>query len=281
MDLKDARALVPGAARGIGRAIARILAAGGARLALPWFDWPESVADLEREFGGGPHLLMRADLREEAEVAALCARVGEAWGGLEMLVNNIERGGMPIVHGDYGRPANRGQWERELDTTLRAKWLLWRHALPLLRKAEGAAVLNISSIAGLTGRGGPAGLLFSDGYAAANRGVGAFTAQWAREGAPRIRVNELMLGFVATRHGPDTRGWSLLTEEQREAIRGHILLGRPGLPEDAARAALFLLRDAEYCTGATLVMDGGYLLGGEAATDMPPGLEEIGPSAEI
>ena len=93
MDLKDARALVPGAARGIGRAIARILAAGGARLALPWFDWPESVADLEREFGGGPHLLMRADLREEAEVAALCARVGEAWGGLEMLVNNIERGG--------------------------------------------------------------------------------------------------------------------------------------------------------------------------------------------
>ena len=278
MDLNGARALIPGAARGIGRAIARTLAAEGARLALPWFDWPESVAELEREFAAGPHILMEADLREEGAVAALCGRIRREWGGLEFLVNNIERGGMPVVHGDYARPVNQGQWQRELDTTLRAKWLLWRHALPLLRMAPQAAVLNISSIAALTGRSGPAGHLFNDGFAAANRGIGAFTTQWAREGAPHIRVNELMLGFVATRHGPDTRGWSLLTEDQREAIRGHILLGRPGLPEDVARAALFLLRDADYCTGATLVLDGGYLLGAEAATDMPPGLpeEELG-----
>ena len=272
MELAGKRALVPGAARGVGRAIARALAREGARLALPWFDWPESVAELEAEFAGGGHLLMRADLRREEEVAAVFARIGEAWGGLDILVNNIERGGMPVVHGDYSRPVNAGQWERELDTTLTAKRLLWRHALPLLRRAPEAAALNITSIAGLTGRSGPAGLLFSEGYAAANRAVSTLTTQWAREGAPTIRVNELMLGLIDTRHGPGTRGWQTLTETERQALLNHTLLQRTGRTEEVANAALFLLRDAEFCTGATLRLDGGYALGGEAAPEMPRGV---------
>ena len=147
MELNGKRALVLGAARGIGRAIARTLAQEGARLVLPWLDWPESVATLQTEFGSdGRHLLMAADLRQEAAVAALCSRIAQEWGGLDIVINNIERGGMPVVHGDYSRPLNHEEWELELDTTVRAKWLVWRQSLPLLQRAEQAVVVNISSI---------------------------------------------------------------------------------------------------------------------------------------
>ena len=215
---------------------------------------------------------MAADLRQEAAVAALCSRIAQEWGGLDIVINNIERGGMPVVHGDYSRPVNHEEWELELDTTVRAKWLVWRQSLPLLQRAEQAVVVNISSIAGLVGRSGPASLLFSDGYAVANRALGVLTEQWAREGAPRIRVNEVMLGLIASRHGPGTRGWQQLTPEQRQELSGHVLLGRTGRPEEVAQAVLFLVRDADYCTGTVLRVDGGYLLGGEPVADMPPGL---------
>ncbi|NLZ18167.1 MAG: SDR family oxidoreductase [Desulfobulbaceae bacterium] len=275
MDIHGARALVPGAARGIGRAIARLLVSKGVRLVLPWYDWPESVASLQEEFGGtGQHVLVQADLRQKNDVARLCREIVKELGGLEILINNIERGGMPIVHGDYSRKVNEAQWQRELDTTLQAKWLLWRHTLPLLRKAAQAAVVNISSIAGLVGRSGPVGVLFSDGYALANRAVTGLTEQWAREGAPTIRVNELMLGLVDSRHGPETRGWQALSLQQRNALYDHTLLGRTANPDEVAKTVLFLVRDADYCTGSVLRMDGGYLLGGEKNTEMPPGVLE-------
>lgn len=275
MNLHGKRALVLGAARGIGREIARVLASQGVCLALPWFDWPESVASLQEEFGGtGRHLLMQADLRREEEVAAVCSQVARDWGGLEIVINNIERGGMPVVHGDYSHPVNQQQWQCELETTLRAKWLVWRHSLPMLRRAQEAAVVNISSIAGLVGRSGPAALLFSDGYSLANRAVSALTEQWAREGAPTIRVNELMLGLIDNRHGPGTRGWQSLNSEEQHALLDHVLLKRTGRPEEVAKMVFFLVRDAKYCTGMVLRMDGGYVLGGEKVAAMPPGILE-------
>ena len=108
----------------------------------------------------------------------------------------------------------------------------------------------------------------------ANRALGVLTEQWAREGASHIRVNEVMLGLIASRHGPGTRGWQQLTPEQRQALSGHVLLGRAGRPEEVAQAVLFLVRDADYCTGTVLRVDGGYLLGGEPVADIPPGLVE-------
>ncbi len=274
MELHGKRALVLGAARAIGRAIARSLVAQGVRLALPWYDWPESVASLQEEFGGSRagHLLQQADLRREEEVAVLCHRIDREFGGLDIVVNNIERGGMPVVHGAYSQSVNTRQWQREQETTVRAKWLVWQHALPLLRQAPEAAVVNISSIAGLVGRSGPAALLFSDGYSAANGAIGVLTRQWAREGAPGIRVNELMLGLIESRHGPGTRGWQALNAEQRQALCGHILQERIGSAEEVAKAVLFLVRDASYCSGAVLRMDGGYLLGGEEVAAMPSGI---------
>jgi 3-oxoacyl-[acyl-carrier protein] reductase len=274
MEIAGKRALVLGGTRGIGLAIARTLADQGVRLALPWFDWPESAAAMVGEFGALPagHLTLQIDLRQPEEVAALMATIAQRFGGLDILVNNIERGGMPILHGGYHHEVNREQWQLEMATTLHAKWLVFEHALPLLRKSAEAVVLNISSIAALTGRSGPAGLLFNDGYAAANRGVSSLTETWARMGAPTIRVNELMLGLIDQRHGPGTRGWDLLTTAQQQALLEHTPLGRTGSTEEVAKAALFMIRDADFVTGTTLRMDGGFVLGGDPPSPMPDGV---------
>ena len=81
-----------------------------------------------------------------------------------------------------------------------------------------------------------------------------------------------MLGFVATRHAEETRGWDLLNQADKKALIGHTLLQRTGTPEDVARAVLFILQDAPFMTGAVLRLDGGYVLGGEKIPDMPDGV---------
>jgi len=274
MKLQGKTGLVTGATKGIGRAIARILAAEGVRLVLPWHDdWPEEAASLREEFGGAEqdHILVQADLRNRDEVLNMAAAIRRKTGTLEILVNNIERGGMPIVHGSYDRTVNSEQWRLELETTLLAKRLVFESCLPLLKTAEQAAVVNISSIAALTGRSGPAGLLFSDGYAAANRGIATLTETWARLGAPSIRVNELMLGIIDSRHGKNTMGWKSLPGEARKNIVSRTLLGRTGTPEDVAETVLFLVGRADYMTGAVVRLDGGFVLGGAPVPPMPEG----------
>ncbi|HBI15547.1 MAG TPA: 3-oxoacyl-ACP reductase [Desulfobulbaceae bacterium] len=273
MKIRGKNALVAGATRGVGLAIARKLAAGGARLIMPWFDWPEDAAAVAAEFArrSPDHILVQTDLRNHDEVASLLQTVRRTCGSLHILVNNIERGGMPVIHGSYDREINQEQWQLEMDTTLLAKRLLFEAALPLLREAGQATVINISSIAALVGRSGPAGLVFSDGYAAANRGVSSLTATWARIGAPAITVNELMLGLIDTRHGKGTRGWQALKPAERQRLLTHTLLARTGRPDEAARAVLFLIREAEFMTGSVLRLDGGYVLGGDEVPDMPGG----------
>jgi 3-oxoacyl-[acyl-carrier protein] reductase len=274
MKIQGKNALVLGASRGIGRAIARKLASEGMRLCLPWFDWPDSCREMEAEFAAGKagHITPEVDLRNPVAIGEMIDRLEIEFGSLHVLVNNIERGGMPVVHGGYSRPVNAEQWQLEVETTLHAKWFVFNQCLPLLHRAEQAAVVNISSVAAVTGRSGPAGLLFNDGYAAANRGVRSLTETWARVGAPSVRVNELMLGLVEQRHGPGTRGWELLGEAEREQLLEHTLLGRTGRADEVARAVLFLIRDADFITGACLRMDGGFVLGGERVPDMPNGI---------
>ncbi len=274
MQLSGKIALVPGASRPVGRAIAQRLARAGVLLILPVFDWPESIVEMEQELNESGHryLSFPVDLRQQEQVQAMMAEVEQRFGALHILVNNIERGGMPVVHGSYDHAHNHEQWQLEIDTTLTAKWLLFHHCLPLMRQSGPGAVVNISSIAAITGRSGPASLLFHDAYSAANRAVASFTETWAREAAPAIRVNELMLGLIQGRHGEGTRGWAALSSEERGALLGHTLLQRTGTVEEVADAVLFLIRDAEFMSGAILRMDGGYCLGGDQVMNLPSGI---------
>ena len=263
-------ALVLGGIKGIGKAIGLDLLRRGTRVAATWHDWPESLATLQADFSGTgtDHLIEPIDLLDTDAIPGMVGRIMDRFGRLDILINNIERGGWPVVHGRY----TREQWDLEMATTLRAKQWVFDAALPHLKASGDGAVVNISSMAGLVGRSGPASYLFNEGYAAANRGISMLTETWARLGAPHVRVNELMLGVFETRHGPHTRGWGLLTEEQRQAIADHTLLARIGRVDDVVRATRFLLNEAPFMTGSVMRLDGGYPLGGESTAPMPEGV---------
>ena len=119
-----------------------------------------------------------------------------------------------------------------------------------------AVVINFSSIAAIVGRSGPAGMIFNEGYAAANRGVSLLTETWARMGAPQVRVNEIMLGLIATRHAEKTRGWGLLSETCKKALMDHTLLQRTGTVDDVVKTVLYIIKDASFMTGTVLRLDG-------------------------
>ena len=271
MEIKGKVALVLGAIKGIGRGIGLALAEQGAGVALNYFDWEEHLAALKQAFAerGQAPLIVRTNLLETESIAGLIEKVAAHFGRLDILINNIERGGWPVLHGPY----TREQWNLEMETTLRAKRWIFDSALPYLKASGDGVVINFSSIAGIVGRSGPAGYIFNDGYAAANRGVLMLTETWARMGAPEVRVNEIMLGFVETRHGPETRGWDLLNDQQKQALVDHTLTGRIGTVEDVVKAVLFIIKDAPYMTGSVLRLDGGYVLGSEKVPAMPPGTQ--------
>ncbi len=272
MELEGKVALVLGAIKGIGKGIGLAMVREGVKVVLNYYDWEESLDEMKQDFkeAGADYLVVRTNLLDTDEISSLVDQVIARFGRLDILINNIERGGWPVVHGPYVRE----QWDLEMATTLRAKWWVYSSALPHLKGSGDGVVVNISSIAGVIGRAGPAGRVFNDGYAAANRAVSSFTETWARQAAPEVRVNELMLGFFETRHGPETRGWGLLTQGQGNEIKDHTLLRRIGTIEDVTRAVLFLIRDARFMTGSVLRLDGGYLLGGEYSEPMPKGVLE-------
>jgi len=270
MNLEGKVALVLGGIKGIGRSVGLALAQAGACVALNYYDWEEELDTLKRDVAatGRDHLILKTDLREVADIPLLVQAVVGRFGRLDILVNNIERGGWPVVHGPYVGE----QWDLEMETTLRAKRWVFQAALPHLKAAGDGAVINLSSIAAIVGRSGPAAPVFNDGYAAASRAVSLLTETWAREAAPEVRVNEIMAGFVETRHGPGTRGWGLLSDAEKQAIRDHTLLGRTGTIDDVVKAVMFILRDAPFMTGSVLRLDGGYVLGGEKMQPLPRGV---------
>jgi len=271
MELKNKVALVLGGIKGIGKAIGLALAEQGVRVALTYYDWEDSLEEMKQGFAdtGTEHLILKVNLRNTDEINEMMVQAIEHFGRLDILINNIERGGWPVVHGEYTQP----QWDLEMETTLRAKKWVFEAALPWLKKSEEACVINFSSIAGIVGRSGPASYVFNEGYSLANRGVSLLTETWARLGAPGVRVNEIMLGFFETRHAEKTRGWGLLTDEQKQALVDHTLLKRTGKLEDVVRAVFFIIKDATFMTGSVVRLDGGYCLGGDQVAPMPKGVE--------
>ncbi len=270
MKLDGRVALVLGAIKGLGKGIALSLAKAGVKIALTYFDWEEELAALKKDLvaAGSDHLVLKSNLLETEAVPAMMDTVIDRFGRLDILINNIERGGWPVVHGQYDQP----QWDLEIETTLRAKRWVFDAALPHLKASGDGVAINLSSIAGIVGRSGPAGMVFNEGYAAANRGISLLTETWARMGAPQVRVNEIMLGFFETRHAQQTRGWGLLTADQKKAIIDHTLLVRTGAIEDIAKTVNFIIKDAPFMTGSVIRLDGGYVLGGDKVDEIPKGI---------
>jgi 3-oxoacyl-[acyl-carrier protein] reductase len=263
-------ALILGAIKGIGKGIGLDLLKSGVNVALTYYDWEDFLPEMQRDFAetGKDHLILKINLLETDKIGCLVKQVADHFGQLDILINNIERGGWPVVHGAY----TKDQWDLEMATTLRAKQWAFESTLPYLKQSTDACVINLSSVAGIVGRSGPASYVFNEGYSVANRGISLLTETWARLGAPNVRVNEIMLGFIETRHGPITRGWGLLTEEQKQAILDHTLLHRIGAIEDVVRAVRFVLFDAPFMTGSVIRLDGGYVIGGEGVASMPKGV---------
>ena len=276
MTLDRKVALVLGSIKGIGKAVGLDLARAGATVVYTYWDWSERLAALQKDAAaaGRDHWIAKVNLTDLDAVEKLIHEVIGRFGRLDILINNIERGGWPVVHGPYLAE----QWDLELATTLRAKQWVFNTALPHLRAAGKGVAINFSSIAGLVGRSGPASYLFNEGYSAANRGVSLLTETWARLGAPEVRVNEIMLGIFETRHAQNTRGWGLLNADQKKDIIGHTLLGRTGRREDVVKAVRFIIEDAPSLTGSVLRLDGGYVWGGEKVAPLPEGAVQNQPS---
>ncbi len=260
-------AIVLGGIKGIGKAIGLDLLKRGVRVATTWFDWEESLDQMESDFTKTKtdYMVEKINLLETDKIFVLIERVVDRFKRLDILINNIERGGWPVVHGKYVED----QWDMEIATTLRAKQWFLEHSIPYLKASGNGAVINISSISGIVGRSGATSLLFNEGYSAANRGISLLTETWARIGAPEVRINEIMLGIFESRHGPMTKGWVMLGEKEKRDIIDRTLMGRIGRVEDVVKAVRFLLEDAPFMTGSVIRLDGGYVIGGDKTSPIP------------
>jgi NAD(P)-dependent dehydrogenase (short-subunit alcohol dehydrogenase family) len=243
-------ALVTGASRGIGRAIAHAYAAAGARVAV--VSRKQAGVDAvaaEIADAGGEALAVACHTGRREEVEALAARVGEAFGGLDVVVNNA------ATNPHYGPllDAEDGHWDKTFEVNVKGYAHVTRACLPLLRRRGGGAVVNLASIAGhLPYRG--LGV-----YSVSKAAVIMLTKVLARElAADGVRVNAIAPGLVATRFS------AALWED--EAVRRRVLstvpLRRIGRPDELTGIALYLASDAaSYTTGAVFFVDGGESVG--------------------
>jgi 3-oxoacyl-[acyl-carrier protein] reductase len=239
-------AVVTGGAKGIGRAIATHLAAGGAKLVLAG----RSEAPLEELRAaiagqGGQAVAVRADIAVEGDADALCARALEAFGKADILVNNagVTRDGLLLRMSD-------ADWDQVLDTNLKGAFHCTRaFARPMIRQRWGR-IVNIASVIGLIGNAGQAN------YAASKAGLLGFTKAVAKELASRhITVNAVAPGFI------ETAMTDSLGEKVREGLLAQIPMGRLGTAEDVAHAVGFLCSEgAAYVTGQVLTVDGGMVM---------------------
>jgi len=237
-------AIVTGASRGIGAAIAMRLAAEGAAVVVNYAGREDAAAEVVAAIGaaGGRAVALKADVSDSAACLELVEATIGQFGALDVLVNNagINRDRLLVRMTD-------SEWQSVIDTDLSGVFYMTRAAARRMLEARSGAIVNISSVVGITGNIGQAN------YAAAKAGLIGMTKAVARELAVRgIRVNAVAPGFVET----DMTG--ALPESARENFLRSIALGRFGAGEDIAAAVAFLASDdASYVTGQVLTVDGG------------------------
>ncbi len=246
--LKEKRAIITGAASGIGRAAAILFAREGAAVGVIDIDETgveETCATIAKE--GGEALQLIADVTREEQVRDAVGEAVDVWGGLDVVVANA---GIALVgQDDRADRLDLSVWQRTLDVNLTGVFLTCKHGIGALLDNGGGAVVTTTSPAGMYGIA--AG---QDAYSASKAGVYGLTrvmaADYGREG---IRVNAVMPGYTRT---PLT-AW--VTAEHEEKFKERVPMPRPGDPEDIAAVMLFLASDdAANVTGAVWASDAGW-----------------------
>ena len=247
MQLEGKVALVTGASRGIGKAIALMLAENGADIAVNFAGSTaaaEAVA-AEIEKMGRKAILVQGDVSKADVCAEIVDKVVSELGHIDILVNNAG-----ITRDTLLLRMKEEDWDAVLNTNLKGVFNCTKAAVKYMAKQRSGSIVNISSVVALMGNAGQAN------YAAAKAGILGFTRSVAKEIAARgIRVNAVTPGFIKT----DMT--SVLSEKVVAAMEASIPLARLGEPEDIAKAVLFLVSDnAAYITGQTLHVDGGMVM---------------------
>lgn len=247
MENIEKTALVTGASRGIGRAIALALAAKGFAVALNYAGSHDAAEAVKKEIeaAAGKAFTVQGDVSKSEDVDRVFKAVKDEFGGLDVLVNNagINRDALLIR-------MKESNWDDVIATDLKSDFLTTKAAAAMMMRKRKGSIINISSVVGIMGNIGQAN------YAAAKAGVIGLTKACAKEMAARnIRVNAVAPGFIETAM---TDG---IPEKIREGMISSIPMGRMGQPEDVAKAVCFLASDdSSYITGQVLVVDGGLVM---------------------